>query len=428
MKVLVITGSPWREDNSIGNSYSNLFGGIENIEIANIYLKNGKPDNNVVSRYFQITEKKLIANLLNKKRPSGRELSSDTAKMNVLTKEETKIYNVLRTVRMETFFTIRELIWKIGRWKSVELNKFLDDFQPDIIFSPLQKTRYMNNILMYIKEYTQKPLITYAWDDVYSLNQISYSPIYWINRFLQRAKIRKVAKVSEFLYVISEFQKLEYEKFFNKECKVLFKGYTFKEPKYQKSKTNVPIQVLYTGNIASGRWKVLQNLGEAIKKINLDGLKIQLNIYTLTPVSEKIKKSLNIDDSVYLKGGVSSKEVKELQKKSDILVHVEPFKRKDMLISRLSFSTKLVDYFYSAKCILAIGEKESASINYLLNNDAAIVVTNETEIIKKLNEIVEDRPTIEAYAKKAWSCGERNHQISIIQKSLYKDFLELVKG
>ena len=48
MKVLILSNTPWREDNSFGNSFSNIFGNIPNLEIANIFFKYGEPDNNIV--------------------------------------------------------------------------------------------------------------------------------------------------------------------------------------------------------------------------------------------------------------------------------------------------------------------------------------------------------------------------------------------
>lgn len=61
IRVLVITHGPWREDTSIGNSYSNIFAGMEDrLEFAQIYLKGTTPNSDLVSHYFHIPEKALI--------------------------------------------------------------------------------------------------------------------------------------------------------------------------------------------------------------------------------------------------------------------------------------------------------------------------------------------------------------------------------
>ena len=426
MKILVVTCSPWRDDYNIGNSYSNLFCNMQGVEFASVYLSSGTPQNNIVKRYFQMDEKGLIANFINRQIPSGRELNLDI-QANSLSSKEINTFNKLRILRLRLFFWTREFIWKIARWKSPELEEFIHDFQPDIIFAPLQDKMYLNDILVFIKKLTNKPMVTYAWDDVYSLKQISLSPLYWIDRFMQRSKIRKTASLCEYLYVISDFQKQEYEKLLDKECKLLYKGYNFNISEPMIKESIRPIKLLYTGNIASGRWKSLAKIGKELRKINKGEIVAQLYIYSLSQTTQKIKKSLNIPGSVFFMGGVSSTDVNALQNEADILVHVEPLNIQQMLVSRLSFSTKLVDYFYKSKCIFAVGKKQSASIDYLIKNDAAIVATDEATITERLENIVKNPSIISEYARKSWECGKRNHQIDIIQSGFYDDLNSLVK-
>ena len=43
-----------KKDNSFGNTYSSIFGKIDNIEIAHIYLMAGRPDKeDVISCYYR---------------------------------------------------------------------------------------------------------------------------------------------------------------------------------------------------------------------------------------------------------------------------------------------------------------------------------------------------------------------------------------
>ena len=48
----------------------------------------------------------------------------------------------------------REIIWKLGVWKSPELVSFLDDFQPEVLFCPIEGYIHFNSINEYlIKRY-----------------------------------------------------------------------------------------------------------------------------------------------------------------------------------------------------------------------------------------------------------------------------------
>ena len=128
---------------------------------------------------------------------------------------------------------------------------------------------------------------------------------------------------------------------------------------------------------------------------------------------------LNVGDSHLMKPVPESEKMKTLQG-ADVLLHVEPTDAKDRLMFRLSFSTKLVDYLYNAKCILALGGA-TASMQYLIENNAGIVEMDDSKIKNRLMDIVEKPEQITEYAEKAWACGVRNHKIKTIQDMLYRD-------
>ena len=76
---------------------------------------------------------------------------------------------------------------------------------------------------------------------------------------------------------------------------------------------------------------------------------------------------------------------------------------------------------------MAIGG-QNASMKYLKDNDAAIVVENTDDIHAALNRITIDFDMINDYSKKAWNCGKRNHDIFTIQEMIYSDFLNVIEG
>lgn len=424
IKILIISQTAWREDNSFGSSFSNIFWGVDNLEIVNIYCNYGNPQNSFVKKYFQITEKSIINNLLNANYPSGREVFQNDNAVN-LNKNEVRSFNHVRQRRLQIYFWLRDCIWKFGRWKSRDLEKFITEFKPDLIFQPLYYSNYINDIVLYAHKLTKVPMVCYVSDDVYTLKQYSLSPFYWIDRFIKRPKIKKVVELCEYMYVISDIQKQDYEKCFKKQCKVLTKGAEFNLPQF-KSNLNQPLKLVYTGNIGAGRWKSLAMIADELKELNKDKILAQLVIYSPTPMTQKMKKALTVDGSVCLMGAVSSNCIPDLQMDADVLVHVEPLDLKGRLQVRQSFSTKIVDYFHAGRAILAVGWTNAASIDYLIKNDAALVAFDEKSISEQLQKIVDNPEILSEYAQKAWECGKRNHQISEIQNNLYNDLQALV--
>ena len=60
---------------------------------------------------------------------------------------------------------LRDIIWKFGRWKTIELNDFLDDFKPDIILHSMEGYNHFNRIIEYAIKRTGARAVGYIWDD-----------------------------------------------------------------------------------------------------------------------------------------------------------------------------------------------------------------------------------------------------------------------
>lgn len=431
-RILIISRTPWRNDNSFGNSFTNIFEGIPNFEYANIYCLSGVPDSDICSQYYQVTEKMLVRNLFNEEsRPGIKVLFEPVAPDNstgVVDSNKNKIMDFAKKQRWQVLFWGRELIWKAGRWKSPELNSFIDDFNPDLIFLPLYYQHYMNDIGLYVKNRTCKKMVAYVSDDVYTWKQSSFSPLYWIDRYFKRRKIKLSLDHTELLYVISRLQQTVYQCIFRIPCKVLHKCGDFSGVAPVKKQIDKPIKFVYTGNIGGGRWKTLAMIGEALNKINKNGVKAQLDIYTLTPLTNSMKEKLDDGGNIFLKGSLSASQVRIVQKAADALVHVESFERKYLLEARLSFSTKIVDYLHQARCIFAVGSRKCASIDYIETNDAGIVAAEENEIYEKLRMLVDTPSVVREYGYKAYACGAKNHQSERIKVMLKSDLLSIMNG
>lgn len=424
MRILVVSCSPWRNDNNIGNTYTNIFKGIDNIELAHICCGGGRPDTDFVKHHLHIREQDIIKNLINPKHKCCRVIT-DNKKNIKSSKIRSKIYDFMRAHRLQVFFLIRDLIWTFKNWICDDLKNFVDDFKPDLIFAQFLDRNYLNEMLFFLKEYTKVPLIVYAWDDVYSLKQFSLSPLFWINRLVQRKKLRKISALSSLMYVISDKQKIEYSKALGRSCKILYKGFEFKEQTPYETKSH-PIKLVFSGNIGMGRYKTLALIASALHEINKDKVRAILYIYTPTPFSRKMRQKLDYPESVRIMNFVSAEEIAVIQREADILIHAESFDLKGRLKVRLSFSTKLVDYFNSGRCIFAVGSRNTSSIDYLSKNHGAIIAYKKSEIGYKLNRLINSPNLRKKYARKAWECGQRKHQIKIIQKRLQNDLKDVL--
>lgn len=394
MRILVITRTAWRKDNSLGNTYSNLFCDLEDIQIGNIYLGDGLPDannSNVVS-YYRISEKEIIQNLFNCKKIGRRITEEELINQKKENKEEIYIKALagIKKVRWPVFFLLRELVWKLGHPNLNDLMKYVRDFDPDLIFLSFYYAAYADRIALYIKSRIDVPMVLEAAIDIYSMKQLSFDPFFWVNRLNIRRMIRKTVKRSEKLYVISEKMKNDYEKILKLPCSVLYKFPDYSRKLYDYQQNDGKLVFLYTGNIGIGRWKSIGLIGKVVKEAEIGTVKV----FTPTPLTEKMKKHLR--DCEVLPP-ISAEQVIVEQNKADILIHAESFDLANKLEVRYSISTKIMDYLSAVRCILAVGPKDIASIEYLEKNDLAFVCHGSNEIedviyrIKKDNSIIKNK-------------------------------------
>ncbi len=103
---------------------------------------------------------------------------------------------------------------------------------------------------------------------------------------------------------------------------------------------------------------------------------------------------------------------------NDVQVFTESMNGKNVAVARLSFSTKIVDYLGSGKCIFAIGPENIAPIEYFKEEDAALIATNKDEMMKCLKMLLDDS-VVREYAEKAVDCCKRNHDSSFMQNLIY---------
>ena len=425
MKILFISMSPIQKGVSIGNTFLNVFEDFPDVQFFSVYTKNGYPDSSI-ERAFQITDKQLLKRLLHRTKTVGRTVPERDGQENA--PAEDKMVTFARKKRYIPMFWAQSLLWLPPYWKSEALHTFLDEVQPDLLFTILSDSVPLNKLIWHIQGYLQKPLVVYAWDNNYTLQLGLTSPLVFLNRCINRHYMRKTVQKAEQLYVISEIQKQDYEKAFGVSCKILTKSADFSGEPPVKTQYNSPLQLVFTGNIGTNRWKSLAIIAEALEQINQNGVRAQLRIYTATPLTAKMEKALKKGDSSFIMGSVPANEVPKIQEAADILVHVEALDLKNRLAVRQSFSTKLVDYFKAARPILAVGLREVASIDHLIRDDCALTGETVEEVRSALESVLENRGKLDELSKKAYACGKRNHNTVMMHKMLQTDLERIVKG
>lgn len=430
MRILVLTSEVWNDKINGNNVISNWFDGFD-AEFANIYGEPDAPYNNCCKKYFQITDKMMAKSIFFGKK-AGIRLDYSEAEFGemkpVAEKKPVKLYSVLKSVSGDFLRLIRELLWIWGRYDIESMKSFIDDFSPDIIFSIRMASCKMLRLEKIVSEMTDAPMVAFTGDDEYSLRQFKLSPFYWQNRFMVRKRLREMVSKYKLYYTLSQEQLEDYENRFGCRMRILRKcGIIDEECNIERS-VNKPIRMIYAGKLYMNRWKALAEIVSCIRAVNRCEQKLILEIYTKDKITAKQNELLNDGYNSVIKGGVSQEELRDVYRNADIALHVESQQLQQRLLTRLSFSTKIIDCLFSGCAVMAYCWKEQSGWKYLKKEDAAMCIEKKEDLAYWINKMVEKPELISNYRKKAYDCCVRNHIKDTIQNNLMDDFCEAINN
>lgn len=425
-KVLSVNINVWRDDSAI-RTLPEIFACWDKERLAQIYTRAGVPCTKVCDEFLRINENAIIKSIYNRKvKTAGRvyncpEMSDSESEE--LKKEQMRYKKAAK--RHSWFMTLcRDLVWTFGKWKSKELDDFLDEVKADVLFVPIYPVVYMAKLQKYIIKRTGKPVVGYLADDNFSYKICGNNLFAYIHRFWLRRHTIDLIKNCDKLFVIAPKTKAECKELFGKDSDYLTKAIDFTQIAFEEHKVSSPVKMTYAGKLIIGRDKALMQIAEAVANINKDDIKIEFDVFAPGTPSQEFMNAFSGKGCRFM-GSVDKDRLEKIQKEYDILVFAESLDKKHFNAARLSFSTKITEYFKSGRCIFALGSSEIAPMDYLIKEDAAVVVTDYKDIESKLRELCLNPEIISDYSKKAFDCGKRNHSAQKVFSSFKKIICDL---
>ena len=424
-KVLSISLSTWRKDSGI-HTQTDLFKYYDPERVAQIYTKSDLPNTDVCHSFFQISENAVIRSVY-KRRPVGKRVANgaeaDESEARAIDAEKA-LYAKAHKKKSWLMTLAREFVWMLGKWKTRALDEFIEEEAPDVYFVPIYPVVYMGWIQLHILKKHPRPYVCYLADDNYTYKPCGGNLFAYIHRAMLRKVVRKLAKNCTEMFTITETEARETDLCFGTHSVVLTKGIDFEGREFTEKEVSSPIRMVYTGNLLIGRAASLVEISKAMANINKDGENVTFEIYSATVPDEKTLEYLN-SNGCHFRGRVPKSEVDGIQEAADVVVFAESLEKKHRMDARLSFSTKLTDYFKNGKCIFAIGDKDIAPIIYLRDNDCAVIANEYAEIEERLRSIIDEPLRIKEYARKAYECGMKNHNAKDIEKIFVDAFVRI---
>ena len=428
MRILLITDEIWNDRVFGNNVLENWFNDMPDVEFAQIGCLPGKPLNRMCTRYFQLTDTMMAKSIYGAKAGNAFTMSFEEMQSSPQTSSyisTSSFYSFMKKISGTPVRLMREFIWSVGRYDKVALQRFVHDFNPDVVFCPRLSTWKLMRLEKTVARMTKAPFVGFTADDEASFREYSWSPLYWINRYFFHRVFSKHIKLFKHYFTFSKDQCEEYSKEYGIPTSTLYKCGIF-SPDFQQKEIGMPIRLVYAGRLYCNRWKSLAEIGKALKEINREGVRMVLDIYTQDKLTETQCKVLSEESHIYLKGSVTPKDLKKIYENSDIALHVESFDRANRLRTRVSFSTKVIDLMASTCAIMAVCWNEHAGYKYLKENDAAFCIDAYDKILPQLQQIVENPRLISEYARKAYQCGLTNHTKEKIQGQIISKFEQVI--
>jgi len=431
-KTLTISIEPWNDLGCYQSCSSFFKTEWDPKRLALVYVRGGASNTSICGRVFKISENEVVGSVFKRDRAVGSEVPPKST-INAIQTDEAprqKEYNYYAwkgTFLRPVLNICRELAWLFGNWKTRELEKFVKDFDPDVLFIPVFPAIYILRVANHLVKIAKKPVAAYFLDDSFTYKSVRKNPVSLVQRWILRKYVRSIIKQSAQVAVISPKQKEVYDKLLGIDSVVLTQSVDYSRLSYKAKESSLPFRMVYTGSLAYGRWKTLALMAQALKKINKRQTQITLDIYTQSILNDRQQRALN-QNGCRVVGKIGRDEVSEVQQNADILLFVESLDRKRRNCAYLSFSTKISDYLANGRCIFAVGSKNVAPIEYFRRYDSAITATSFREIVQQLQKIVDDPSLLETYGKKGFLCGFERHSKDVMEPLFRRFMLDAVES
>lgn len=412
-KVLIVSHNVFSTTSSMGKTMAAFFNGWDRENIAQLYFHTESPNSNICKRYFRVTDFDIIEAIFKFKKPGTildeHDIKMNTSSTRVDTGIKSDIYKAGKKRKSYMYF-IRNLIWGTNKWKTKELINWIDDFKPEVVFYASGDYSFSIKIALEISKLKSISMVVFFGDDYYLCNTHKGSFLNWFNRKIYKGEFLKMFSYLSCFITASDKMQRKYSGVFNKPGYAIL---TSTEVRQTVSSSN-NIKVSYIGNMGLDRWKPLVEIGKCLNNMGQ-----VLDVYS-DENRKSVIEQLNAENGIKFHGVVPSSEVKEIIKSSTIIIHVESMDRINREKTRYSMSTKIAESLGSGVCLFAYGPEDVSSIEYLVKNDVACVVTDKNELQKKLQEILKCEELRAKYVKNALKLATTRHNFDINKQLFFK--------
>lgn len=388
-RILVISNNPFSDISNNGKTLASFFMEYPESSLAQFYFSELPPSAAPCTNFFKGSDRDVLRSLVRRAARTGdRKQGSPNPGQTLCS----GLVRMLTASPGDLARLAREALWATGAWRTNDLDAWLDDFHPELVFFMAGDSLFAYEMVDYVVRRCGAKLCVYVTDD-YVLPRSRLSPLWWIRRSMVSRRLRGAIQDSILLLTISEEMRSAYRQKYGRDSilAVNAPGRMHAQPMGSSEVGSRPLVLAYTGGLHFNRAATLARLGHALHEFNLahaQGNGAVLRVYSSQRPSARDLAVMSLPGAIEFSGSLDSDGVTKVLAEADVLVHVESFDRKSREATRLSVSTKIPEYLSHGKPIIAIGPQGVASMNYLAG--VAVCVTNPTELRPILDRLLTD--------------------------------------
>ena len=165
--------------------------------------------------------------------------------------------------------------------------------------------------------------------------------------------------------------------------------------------------IVYGGNLGIGRHKALIEIGEALQYIDEN---LRIDVYGKSD-DQGVIDELNSSKGVNYVGMIPYQELQKKTKEARLLVHVESTKPYYLRDIKYGFSTKIADSLASGIPFFVYASDELTSVQYLKDNNCAIIATDREQLVRQLKMVLFDEDARKESVDNALKIAAENHSM-----------------
>lgn len=409
-RVLIISNNTLSMTSNNGKTILSLFEEYPKDNLFQLFTREETPTIKI-GGYFRITNKDVVRGRFSSQKRGSivvPNIENDNGSVQLVKPSKLK--------RTSFSCLVREMLWT-GAWRSKQLDAWLDEINPEIIFFVAGDTGYSYSICEYVAAKTGASVNIYITDD-YVLPRSKETIFDTIKRKNTYKKLTRALEKTDSLFTISEKMRQEYESLFHKDSMPIFN--VSDDLRIQNySGDSSTITVVYAGSLYYGRYNLVCEVAKCISKLNKNNdTNLYLEIYAGQDVSNEVKAQLTIKGASVFGGALNKPDLIRKLNEADILLFVESFEKEQIEKTKLSLSTKISEYMSVEKPILAIGPREIGSMEFL--NDVALCIDRVDKIKDALMLLNNNENVRNEYALKAREKFEQLGDTHIIRERFIK--------